>query len=752
MLEGISKKKFLLFKTFLIAFLPVLLLILIFPYVFLGQKVFIGDWHDILANTMPYHFLKESPLSLWNNAWITGFPEIAAPMSDRFYPFSFPAFYITGDIYIINWVLIGHLVVAYITSFVLFSLVKRDYNLPISIIALFSLLYMASGAMLARIMAGHIFIVYALAWIPLLYYAYFCMVRYSERTVTNILVFVIASLLILFSASVYYLFFAYVFIFIMLGFEYLETRRWQLALPVLIGIGVFLLMGSVKILPDLFMQEWIVRQDPIDPLSNGGSLESTLASIIFGTSITKGYEISGLIFGFHESIVLIGAIPLFFIILGFVYGEKKWTLPAFLSVIVAIIWADGGKTLLSFLHFLPIVESFRCPGRILAPLIPLLILIGIQGFAICLERFKGPKKFSLSSEQKRLILYGAGTLILIKITEIPFQEAITIESWLSLIFLFLVLGLLYYNHMSPRISLIILVFFLGVNAFGIGLNHPILSGAIPITSVCIGVILAVTLFSYQRDLVLESRMITSLFILLLLGIALPIAGSISHLSPTDPKLDESPALELIGTLQGQHHNTTQVWVMTTGQSYYYLDYTYWLIRNGFHPTRAYYAYYLEKSADYVYEIGNDTYYTADFIVDVQALNSGETVLPVTSFTSTGIPVFQPQRVLPNVFILRNSEMIPLTADVFNPDLVIVKHDFQKDDIVILKYSYFKGWKANQKDTVPVGNLIGYRITGPINQVAFQFESYPFVIGIFMCVSGCIFLFFLLFKKDFLKFS
>ncbi|MCQ8894532.1 MAG: hypothetical protein NQU46_07900 [Methanolinea sp.] len=658
-------------------------------------------------------------------------------MSDRFYPFSFPAFFLTGDIFVINGVLIAHLVIAYLTSFALFSLLKREYDIPLPVLALFSLVYACSGAMLARIMVGHIFIVYALAWIPLLYYAYFRIVRYYEHTMSNILIFLISSLFILFSASVYYLFFAYLFIALLLGFEYLQFRDWKIVLPLVMGITLFFLVGAIKIVPGLFIEDWIVRVDPIDPLSNGGSLESNLASFIFGTSITKGFQIAGFQFGDFESMVLIGLIPVFFLILGFIFGQKKWIIPVFLSLVAALIWADGGKTLLSFVHLFPVVQSFRCPGRIFAPLVPLLLLVSIQGFAISLEKFRTQGKFSLTAEQKRFILYGAGVLIALKLTEIPFQETVTPESWVSIIFIAAVIILLYFDRMSTNVLLVSMIVGLGLNAIGIALNHPISTVGAMGTAAGIGVILAITMWLSCRELRAFGKPALILSLILLLGIIIPITGSISHLSPVDPRLDESPAREIAETLHTRMSGTAQSWVLTTGQSYYYIDYTYWLIRQGLHPVRAYYAYYLENSVDTAYKIENTTYYSADFIVDIQSLKNGETILPGVSFTSAGIPVFQPQNVLPNVFILRHGTVLPVSIITFEPDRVIARDSFSPGDIVILKYSYFEGWTVNGEKAVPAGNMIGYRVTAPVDEVIFKFDFMPYKAGLVLSLGGVV---------------
>jgi len=146
--------------------------------------------------------------------------------------------------------------------------------------------------------------------------------------------------------------------------------------------------------------------------------------------------------------VLIGYYPHIFIIMGFLLSERNWGIPVFISLCFALIWADGGKTLLSFIHLIPIFDSFRCPGRIFAAILPLLLMIGIQGFHLFQTEIKKSKRLLIQDQQRRRIEIGVLVIGAIKITEIFFQETLTNEALLSLLFLGLIIGVLYFNQGS----------------------------------------------------------------------------------------------------------------------------------------------------------------------------------------------------------------------------------------------------------------------------------------------------------------
>lgn len=725
--------------------LPIISLIIIFGFILAQRGVFISEWHDTLANAMPYLFLADHPLALWNNAWISGFPEITSPMSDRFYPFSLPLFMLFQDIFILNWVILAHLVIAFGTSYLLFSLMRNEADIPSYVIPIFALLYMLSGVMLARIYAGHIFIIYALTWIPLLYYSYFKIVRYSDRTIINIILFSASSLLILFSASIYYLFFAYFFILLLFLYDCHHNYDKRSLSALALGVLAFLLIGAIKIIPGLEVSGQVIRQDVIDPLSNGGSIESALGSFIFGTPINKGYEISGMVFGFHESIVLIGIIPLFFILLGFIYGKKTWSVPVFFALCISLVWAAGGKTLFYFVHLLPILDTFRCPGRIFAPLLPLLLIIGILGLTYLLSRIDRNEPLPFGDEEKKRLLYGIGIIVFLKLTELPYQEAVTIESALAVGMVAILLGIIAIKKSRPIYILGILGLFFIINVYVINFTYAIADISVIIRSLLIGIILLLLFFYFSQGAQFTKNK-TMLVIILVIGVTLSIAGNISYLSSNDPKFDESPANAIIEYILEEESDNPQIWVMTTGWPIMNIDMTYLFIQSGIHPVRAYYAYYLTTTLSPFYTIGEITYSTADYIIDDDIRQSGVANIEEATIIIGEVPVLRSENVLPNVFIIRNEEVISVNYELFTPDEVIVSGKFLPGDIVVLKTAYYEGWKINGQKATPIGNMVALQLTDETSTVRFSFGSPRYTVTFLLAIIGLLFVIAIVIKR------
>ena len=123
--------------------------------------------------------------------------------------------------------------------------------------------------------------------------------------------------------------------------------------------------------------------------------------------------------------------------------------------------------------------------------------------------------------------------------------------------------------------------------------------------------------------------------------------------------------------------------------------------------RAYYAYFLKNSVNYQgYLLGGVQYYPFDFYVDNGYLDSGNHSLKNITFSVNGIDVYRPDHVLPNVFVLRGDQFVPVTIEKFSSDEVIVTGNFKAGDIAVLKNSYYPGWKINSGDAQSVNNLTG----------------------------------------------
>ena len=415
------------FKTVVYLLLPLLFLLIVFPVVDLSDHTFISEYHDTTALMIPDLYMAQNPLALWNNQWLTGYSEISSLNTDRFYPFSFPLVLFTQNIFIINLILLINLYIAFLAFYKLGSYLVNNQEL----LLLFSTAYMLSGVLLSRVFIGHISFVYAMAWIPLMYYFLLKIIHRHEITVLNITAFALCETILLFTGGLYYMFFSNAIIFIFFIYFFIRNRISRATWVALsCSVCLFLTISAVKLIPNFLGMAYIQRIDLINPLGDGGLLENNLASFIFGTPIDS-------VFGPYETMALIGIIPVLFAIIAIIWGDRDITVPSFYAIVFTLIWADGGRILLSFIHLLPLVSSFRNAGRIFGAIMPILLLLSIYGVYIVQERLRKGEPFILSEDQKKAILYGVGILAVVKVLELPWIAIPSLEAALAVV---LVLG------------------------------------------------------------------------------------------------------------------------------------------------------------------------------------------------------------------------------------------------------------------------------------------------------------------------
>jgi hypothetical protein len=738
MLSGWVKKHKLSKKEVVYLILPLLFILILFPTVIQADHFFITGYSDTLLTINSELSVIKDPFSLWNNQWITGLPEYADPLSDRYYPLFYPIFILTQDTYIINLVLLIHLFIAYLFFFKLSGLMTKNSELRM-VSALF---YVFSGVLLSRVFAGHVLLVFALAWIPLLYHAFFKIVWDKEISVKNIGIVAVSLALIFFTGALYYLFYSCLILAVFFVYYFLKKKLSKGTVIAVFGaFAIGALMLSIKGIPVVIVSNALGRIDIINPLGDGGSLENNLASIIFGTPVDQ-------VFGFYETIVLIGIIPVLLLIIALVFGREDRTIPAFFAIVVAFIWSDGGRTLLSFIHLLPGLTNFRVAGRILGALTPILLLFAVNGFDLLNTRMKSGDPLIPDTNQKRNIAFGVCILVLIKILELPFQSNISLEAWLSILFVVAFVCLLYFNQATMRNVLIFFTASCAIDAYIIIRNSTALLPEAGIKIILI-LVLVVTVIVYfnKEHLHISPRKTNYICIFLLVGLGIALIGNVSYLRISDPKLNESPAIAIIEKIKiGNTDNNHQIWVLENGWPFKHLDFTYWDLKNGIHPVRAYYPYYLNSMANSVYTIGNVTYYTPDFIIDTAYLENGNQNLPDITFKVNNISIYKPDHVLPNAFVVRNDQLIPATIKKFTPDEVTISGQFLTGDIAILKTSFYPGWKLNGQETSNVGNMVGAQISADTSSVTFRFDPIDVKIGGLLSGIGVILLIVLFIKR------
>lgn len=725
-------------KTLVYLCLPLLFLVIIFPAAFQPDQVFIAEYHDTMSLLMPHLFLMEDPFALWNNLWITGYSEISNVNSDRFYPFSLPLTLVSRSIFSINLILLIHLYIAYLAFFRLGSLLVRNPDL----LMLFSLGYMFSGALISRVFIGNIFFVYAMAWIPLLYYFFLKITFRSEETVFNIVALAVCELLIFLASGTYYFFFANTILFVFVLSSLLSgTMSRSTGIAFILSGTLFALLSAIRLIPNLTMSGSIVRIDTINPLGDGGSLENNLAAFVFGTPIDT-------VFGSYESMALIGILMVFLAIIALLYGNRDIVTPAFFSIVAAFVWADGGRTLLSFIHLFPFLNNFRCAGRIFGALMPLLLLLSLYGMSLLHQKIKTRESFALTGDQKKKIHGGIAVILAVKILEVPFLALPSIEAILSLILVSGFILLLYLNRANEST---LLWFFAGALLVNIAVlinNFRFADTGKLVAGVVVALLLGITVVFLNRNFLHRLWFKQTMFVgLLVIGLVFSLLANISVLNVSDPQLDESPALGIIEKIREQSPTTPRIWVYETGWPIQHMDFTYWFMKHGIHPMRAYYSQFPINTVPPAIMLGNTTYFTADYLIDTKYLENGNQNLPLVSFMVNNISVYRPEPVFPNAFVIRNNQVIPAQIEKFSPDEVILSGQFFPGDIAVLKTAFYPGWKINNADAVNAGTMVGGEVREETSKITFTFDPLDVKIGALLSGLGILALIGLVFFRQ-----
>jgi len=713
-------------KTAIYLLIPLFFLLIIFPAAFQSHDVFISEYHDTMALMIPELYLMDNPVSLWNDYWNTGYSEIASFNSDRFYPFSFILSYLTQDIFIINIIILINLYIAYLAFFKLGTLVVKNQDL----LMLYSLGYMLSGVLISRVFIGHILFVYSLAWIPLVFYFFLKITWKSEPTVVNIVGLAICETILVYANLGYFNFFVNAILMVYFLY-YLISRQIDKRKFVALSSAAVLwgLLSSIKLIPGLSLMQYIQRVDVINPLGDGGLLENNLASFIFGTPIDK-------VFGSYESMALIGIIPFFFTILALIWGDRDITIPSFFAILFSFIWADGGRTALSFIHLLPLLDSFRNAGRIFGAIFPIILFLSVYGIYLIHQKWKTNDTFDVSPDDRKMILYGAGILVVLKLLELPWTTIPSPESALAVLLVAGLLLLLYLNKATFHTLAALFSIALIINAAIILKNFNVLTESVIIKGLLISVILLAVLLWFNLTAVNRIGLKNHFFEgLLIVGILVSIIGNISVLNVYDPHLNESPALPIIEKIKENPTPIPQLWVYTAGWQFQHMDFTYWLIKNHIHPMLAYYTYFPKYMPPLLVTIGETKYYTADYIIDTAYLENGDQNIPESTFKVDNISVFKPSNVLSNAFVVRDPNLVPVTIEKFSPDEVIVSGSFKEGDLAVLKTAFYPGWKVNNADAKSSGNMVSGVLQKDTGTIVFRYDPLDMKVGAFLTIIG-----------------
>ncbi|PKG32733.1 hypothetical protein, partial [Methanoregula sp.] len=505
---------------------------------------------------------------------------------------------------------------------------------------------------------------------------------------------------------------------------------------------LFLMISSIKLIPTIADLSYIGRIDLINPLGDGGSLLNNFGSLIFGIPIDS-------VFGWYESAVLIGIIPVLLAIVAIIWGRRDIVVPSFYAIVFSLIWADGGRILLSFIHLLPVLNNFRCAGRILGVIAPIILLLALYGFYILVQKIRDGESFIPNSQQKRDITIGVAILVCIVVLELPWFFVPSFEAALAGVLVFSFILMIYAGKANTRTLQLFFLVALLINAVLLALKPDFFGNAVVVRAAVVVIILGV-LFAFNRGIFrlaqLKSNPVRIWEILVLLSILLLICGTTSVFKGSDPELSKSPAIGIIDKLNEYPAINPQIWVFETGWPVLHVDFTYHLVMNGYHPVRAFYSFVPEYAPPAAIKIGETTYYLADYFVDTGYLENGDLNLPESTFTVNNLSVFKPDHILSNAFVIRDDTLVPSKIEKFSPDEIIVSGQFRRGDIAILKSAFYPGWKVNNHDAVMINNMPGSQLTTDTSTVTFQYDPLAFKAGLFLTIMGILSLGIVFFKR------
>lgn len=730
-------------KTIVYLLIPIILLLVVFPAATQPGQVLITDYHDTISVMMPNLFLMQNPLALWNNMWLTGYSDISGVYSDRFYPFSFPIAFFAQNIFVVNFIILLHLYIAFLAFYKLGSIIVKDQDL----LFLFALGYMFSGGLISKVFAGHLVYVYALAWAPLLYYFALKILTFNEETSLNIVGLAICELLVFVAGGTYYFFYVNAILGIFFLYYVIQKKvHRSTVIAFTISALICILMSAIKLIPNIVGMPYVQRLEDINPLGDGGSLFNNFASFIFGTP-------SNTVWSWWESVALIGAIPVLLVIAAIIWGRRDIVVPAFYAIVFSLIWADGGKILLSFIHVMPFLNNFRCAERIFAAIMPIILLLSLYGVYIISQKLKNRESFVLNPQQKRDIKFGMAILAIIVVLELPWFSVPLLEAVLATVIIFGFILMIYLGKASNRTLLLFFSVMFCINAAVIYLNpqHYGIYGNEVFNKAVIVTILVGTALAFNRGMFSLSQLKSNPFkvweILILLSIILLVCVNTGVFKNSDPQFSTSPAIGIIDKIKEYPVDNQQIWIYNTGwQPYYYIGFTYNFILNGYHPMVAYYGYVPITTPPVAVNLGTGVYYLADYLVDTAYLRDGNQHLPNVTFKVDNISVFKPENVLPNAFVIRGDRLVQATFEKYSPDEVIIVGQFQPGDLAVLKAAFYPGWKINGQESSMVVNMPASEVKAATTRIVFRFDPLEVKIGVLLSAIGIIFLGIVILKR------
>jgi hypothetical protein len=356
--------------------------------------------------------IRSGRLPHWNPYLFSGYPALAHPQYLVFYPPQMLLRFLP-TYRAISWAIIFHFWIAGLGMYAL----GRRLKLHPWIALACGLAFALNGALILRAFAGHVWLVYALAWVPLAWLLVTIAIE-DRHLVATIGAGAVVALIILTGHPTFP---AYILAFLVLygGFLSLQAgreegsrRRFWGALARLAAIfALGLAFSAVQVVPTALLASRA-------GLSSGYDLEQANAfalslNSLFIFLVPNILADSGTSLNW-EWVTYVGMLPVLAVPFAFMHKGVK-PLTRFLAfVVILAVWIAFGKAagLYTILYRLvPPFRILRIPPRALVMAAPALIVLGGLGWQSLIEGLPTEKQIrGIIHVYRSLLLFGLGTL------------------------------------------------------------------------------------------------------------------------------------------------------------------------------------------------------------------------------------------------------------------------------------------------------------------------------------------------------
>lgn len=387
-------------KKLFVKYWPLLILIMpiLFYLPFLGKISFPkgSPYSDLVISHLPNAIFanraifQAHQIPLWNDTIMSGYPFLANPLSGLWYPPLWLAVLLPFSV-TFNILFLGHIILAGVGLFILL----REYGLKTNAALVAALAFECLPKIWAHYAAGHVTLVYAVSWTPLL--LYFAKKRWQKRTIffnlTPELLVLAAIILCDVRWTAYSVAIWTVFSINLLFTRSGEIRRkWkfhdvlkaiaQLVIHMAVQVCLALTLTAIFILPFLEFVSLSTRA----ALSPAQNLLLSLSPLKLLNLIVPN------IGGYAEWILYIGSLGVIclFILLFHTPARKKVKFWLILMVVCLLFSLGSYIPGLSAVYSLPVINLLRVPARI--NFLTGFLACCLIGFAI--DHFEQEKKIS----------------------------------------------------------------------------------------------------------------------------------------------------------------------------------------------------------------------------------------------------------------------------------------------------------------------------------------------------------------------